>query len=302
MASGKIESEEKPESEEIYQVIPQKYKIIRRLTGGKMSQNYLCQTEDGNKYVIKFVKYDQNPLFEKSILQYIISLDGDFIKYHDSFRYKDRYAIVTQYIEGRNMADLINLKIINQQNFENDFLIAFATWLFKNLYILHANGILHRDIKPENIVYDDSAKQFYLIDFGLSCFLVLPEQNDKYKQCDFGIISGSPAYFPPEIFSTGIDQDDPNLHKKYAIDVWAATMTVYCTIFKNFPFELPVGLKQNQISKIMYPLTSGITKSAGFRARVELLPTKLKNLLYDGFTLNSIFRPNAGSIYNMLNI
>ncbi len=94
-----------------------------------------------------------------------------------------------------------------------------ATWIVlqaaDGLAAAHARGTMHRDVKPGNILVtdDDHAK---ITDFGLS------RAPGDAQLTRTGLISGTPAYFSPEI-ARG---DEPGL----AADVWALGATLYAAV------------------------------------------------------------------------
>jgi eukaryotic-like serine/threonine-protein kinase len=86
----------------------------------------------------------------------------------------------------------------------------------------HARGIVHRDVKPGNILVtdDDTAK---VSDFGIA------RTSGDAQLTRAGIISGTPAYFAPEV-ARG---DDPGP----AADVWALGATLYAAVEGRPPYD-----------------------------------------------------------------
>ena len=107
----------------------------------------------------------------------------------DFFVENDRLYVAMEYIEGRTLADYIDMKIKPS----DEEVIEFALQLTDVLSYLHnhkPNPVVFRDVKPENIMigYD---KRIYLIDFGLARLFDAAKKQDT-------IICLSQGYAPPE--------------------------------------------------------------------------------------------------------
>ena len=121
------------------------------------------------------------------------------------------------------------------------------------IYIVHYQGIIHRDIKPANLLLTRD-RIVKISDFGVSYLNEhlagnhhsIPEEEDGC--CDkidreLAETAGTPAFFAPELCSTGgEDIDDTNSTKRLrrritkAIDIWALGVTLYCFVFGRCPF------------------------------------------------------------------
>ena len=139
-----------------------------------------------------------------------------FVKYYRSF--KDDYYIyfLTEYIEGKDLFDVIrNIGILSLE--QTRFYIAI---LIHILETFHQEGIIYRDLKPENIMVcrDGYLK---LVDMG-TCKKMLENQNKTFS------FIGTPEYMAPEVF----------IHKgySYSSDLWSLGAIFYELLAGKNPF------------------------------------------------------------------
>lgn len=149
-----------------------------------------------------------------------------------SYRSRNYFVIVMEYIEGIPLSRLSNEKLSddNLNNIIQQLLIAVG--------YIHSLQIVHRDIKPDNIIYDPRSGVVKLIDFGFSCYSVL--YNVKY-QCRMNT-KGTPSYIAPEIWAYYLQgtkdiTTDEDIEKLKKADMWSLGMSLYQLIYGITPYD-----------------------------------------------------------------
>lgn len=166
--------------------------LIRELGAGGFGTVYLAHDEQLRRQVaIKVPRRDRvaGPQAVEAYLgeaQVVARLDHPHIvPVYDVGRTGDGlYYIVSKYIEGQNLSDLIRLQ--RPSPFASASLIIQVA---RALHYAHTQGVIHRDIKPSNVLIDSDGNP-YVADFGLA---LRDEQFGKG-----GAYVGAPAYMSPE--------------------------------------------------------------------------------------------------------
>ena len=206
-----------------------KYKVIKFLNNGSYGKIYIIEHRNTHeKYAMKTIKIDgisryqkQNILTELKIL--LTNTCEYMLKCYDLFICKHRICIVTEYIDGGDLAQFIK----NNKTIKIEKIIEIFWKICKGINSMHKNNILHRDIKPANILITKNG-EIKICDFGICKYI--------HNNCADTII-GTPYFMSPEQVN----------HKKYDFksDVWSIGCVLYCLLYGKHPFR---GNSMNELN------------------------------------------------------
>jgi len=146
------------------------------------------------------------------------------ITYFTSFREKDSFYIITEYINGGNLENLIKKNLKLNKNIEErevwDLLIQSLSGL---LYLHETKKIIHRDIKPDNLLIDLEG-HLKITDFGVSA--IDREDVDEILK-NHGTVIGPIDFMSPEMAS-GCNYD-------FKSDIYMLGLTFLFILSKEIP-------------------------------------------------------------------
>ena len=102
-------------------------------------------------------------------------------------RHEQTSFIVTDYIEGRTLGDI--MAQAGQLDFNEA--VRYFRDLCDAMHYAHDKGVIHRDLKPDNVLVDSDGIP-HIADFGLA------RRDDEINRTQDGAIMGTPAYMSPE--------------------------------------------------------------------------------------------------------
>jgi serine/threonine protein kinase/class 3 adenylate cyclase len=195
------------------------YRVLDRLGRGGMGEVYMAEDTRLNRHVaIKALPTelasDQESLqrFQREA-RTVAALDHpNIVTVYSVEEHGGRSYLIMELIEGRSLADMINLDGIHHAIF---FEIAIA--LADALSAAHESGVTHRDLKPSNLMVGAN-NRLKVLDFGLAKVTV-PSADDSAvsdQLTSSGRVLGTMPYMSPEqvrgkpvdhrsdIFSAGI--------------------------------------------------------------------------------------------------
>ncbi|MGE8005178.1 AAA domain-containing protein [Lysinibacillus sp. NPDC093216] len=177
--------------------IKNRYKILKKLNGGNMSNVYLCIDFDKDQETVVIKTFEWNKeesselnkaLFnrelenlEKLQNKNIVSLLEKGIDVENKLNY-----IVLEYFRGDSLSDVIYKGVFSEKQ-----KMKIILDILEGLDYAHSKGVIHRDLKPSNILINES-NQIKIIDFGISKL-----KDSIYK--DFTVKNYlTPKYASPE--------------------------------------------------------------------------------------------------------
>lgn len=178
---------------EIIEYLKKKYIFDSLLGAGSGGIVWKAKNLENNNLVAIKIMNNQDGIYEYKILDYINKNAKNirfFTKLYEKNDFKNKMALVMEYIEGYTVEDYIKYIQENNINPREETL----TWLIKNIIEgyknLHSIKVSHRDVKPENIMV--TLTNIKIIDYGHACLTNIDNEL-KCKE-----IKGSFSYRSPE--------------------------------------------------------------------------------------------------------
>ncbi|NER05574.1 MAG: protein kinase [Okeania sp. SIO3C4] len=165
-----------------------RYSIEKTLGEGGFGITYLAWDNHtiGTKVVIKTLnnRVQKLPDFDKFQKRFRYEAEQlkkfqhqNIVKFYHSFQEGNLYCIVMEFIEGDNLAVVVNKQgILPVQR-----ALYYIQQIANALIVIHNKKILHRDIKPENIILRKNTQEVVLIDFGIARDFI-PNQTNSFTQ------------------------------------------------------------------------------------------------------------------------
>jgi serine/threonine-protein kinase len=175
-----------------------RYKILRKLGSGGMGEVYLAEDISLLRKVALKVIYAHigaSAEFHQRFLregQLVARLQHpNIVQVYDMQQLPTgQTVLVTEYVEGQSLDQLINKQI--HLSLREALRIGIA--IAKALEAAHTKSVIHRDIKPSNILITDNG-DVKLLDFGIA---KLAEDTSIDAITQTGAMIGTPAYMSPE--------------------------------------------------------------------------------------------------------
>lgn len=205
-------------------VLGNRYRILREIGSGGMAKVYLAEDIKGNELVAVKVLYPQFSedisfiqRFNREAKLASTLTDPHIVRVLDYGADRDLHYLVMEYIEGRDLHDVLREK----GRFDWKFALEVIDQLATALEHAHAHGVVHRDIKPQNLMLNESGL-LKVLDFGIARIPTLPSLTQS------GFI-GSPYYASPEQ-AMGEEVDIRS-------DIYSAGIALYELLSGNIPFD-----------------------------------------------------------------
>ena len=207
-------------------VVGQRYKIISELGKGGMSDVYEARDVIFRREVaLKIIKFENAKRIDNLIrFQNEARFSAAFnhpniVKIYDYGEYNNLPYIVTEYVKGQTLRDVLDYKRCFSLNESSSIMLQLCDALIK----VHSKNIVHRDIKPQNIYYasDGGIK---LGDFGISILLGSGINVNENKK-----VMGTAQYLAPELVY--------GEKATFQSDIYAMGITFFELLTGRVPFD-----------------------------------------------------------------
>ena len=235
------------------------FDLLKELGKGHFGKVYLVSSRiTGLLYAMKEIRCDcyKNKEQLSEVEREIKLLENlhhpHVITYFTSFRENYNIYIITDYINGGNLEELLKIniqegKLIDEKKIW-DLLVQSLSGL---LYLHKYKKIIHRDIKPDNLLLDKEGN-LKISDFGISA--IKSENVEELLKCH-GTVAGPIQFMSPEM-AQGINYD-------YKSDLYMLGLTFFFLMSKQMPEQkVDFGSKiisiKNQNVKLPQSYSSGL--------------------------------------------
>ncbi|THB66326.1 MAG: hypothetical protein D6B26_02925, partial [Spirochaetaceae bacterium] len=134
----------------------------------------------------------------------------------------NRLYIVTEYLEGMNMRE-----VIKSADISVDQKVELMLQIARALDYVHSQGVIHRDLKPSNIIVTENMTTAKILDFGVANLMNIQKMFTVEKH---GLV-GSFAYMSPE--QSGILKRNVDTRS----DLYSVGILFYQLITGQLPYQ-----------------------------------------------------------------
>ncbi|XP_039593313.1 serine/threonine-protein kinase Nek11 [Polypterus senegalus] len=237
-------------------LIAKRYKIQKKLGSGSFGMVYLIRDEKARtgeeEKVLKEISVGNlgpnDTVQAHQEAQLLSQLQHpNIVKFYSSFLEQDKFCIITEYCEGRDLDCKVEECKEAGRTFPEAQIIEWFIQLLLGVHYMHARRILHRDLKTKNVFLKNNVIK--IGDFGVSCFLM--------GSCDLATtFTGTPYYMSPEALShQGYDSKS---------DIWSLACILYEMCCLDHAFS------GHNLLSVMMKIVNGKTPSLPERYSEEL--------------------------------
>lgn len=251
-------------------MLADRYKIVQSLGEGGMADVYLAiDTIINREVAIKVLRGElgNDPVtllrFQREANAASKLNHENVVQVYDVGTYEDRHFIVMEYIRGRTLKQLIQLR----GALHKEEALSIMKQLLNAIAQAHKFNIIHRDIKPQNVLVKDDGT-VKITDFGIA----LAHNAVQLTQSDS--VLGSAHYLPPEVTrgETATNQSD----------IYSLGIVFYELLCGSVPFT-----GDNPVQIAMKHLSEEIPSIREFNPS---LPQSIENIIIKATAKNKKFR------------
>jgi tRNA A-37 threonylcarbamoyl transferase component Bud32 len=226
-------------------VLGDRYRLVRHLARGGMAEVYVAEDQLLNRTVAVKVLFPELARDEAFVERFrrearaAASLNHhNIVSVYDFGEDEGSWFIVMEYVEGRNLRDIIR----SEGPLDPARAAGLGAEVAAALVAAHAQGIIHRDVKPANVLIASDAGTVKVADFGIA-----RAANSRQGLTMPGTVLGTATYLSPEQ-AQGQAVD-------FRTDVYSLGMVLYEMLAGRPPFtgDSPVAVAYQQLSQTAPP-------------------------------------------------
>jgi eukaryotic-like serine/threonine-protein kinase len=206
-------------------LLNQRYKLLGQLGQGGMAVVYKAQDLSlGRLVAIKMLRqsliHDEDFLarFQQEARAAANLAHPNIVTVHDFGHHEERYYIVMEYIEGKDLKTLIK----EGAPFTPERALDLTIQVCAGLGYAHRAGLIHCDVKPQNVLVTADGR-VKITDFGIARALATLRPGETTD-----VVWGSPQYYSPE--------QAAGEHPSPASDVYSIGIVMYEMLAGRLPF------------------------------------------------------------------
>ena len=213
------------------------YVILRRLGGGGMGSVYQARHKIMRRVVaLKVIRREllENPdavrRFRREIRAAARLSHPNIISAHDAGMSDNHYFLVMEFLEGRNLFDLVK----ERGPLPAQEVCDYVRQASLGLQHAHERGLVHRDIKPSNLFLSFNESVVKILDLGLARLSDIGDGDLTTSQLTpDGATMGSVDYMSPE---QGEDS--------HTVDIRSDIYSLGCSMYFLFSGKVPFPVTQ----------------------------------------------------------
>ena len=226
-------------------VLGGRYRLVRHLARGGMAEVYVAEDQLLNRTVAVKVLFPELAHDEAFVERFrrearaAASLNHhNIVSVYDFGEDEGSWFIVMEYVEGRNLRDIIR----SEGQMDPARTAELGAEVAAALAAAHAQGIIHRDVKPANVLISADAGTVKVADFGIA-----RAAGARQGLTMPGTVLGTATYLSPEQ-AQGAEVD-------FRTDVYSLGMVLYEMLAGRPPFtgDSPVAVAYQQLSQTAPP-------------------------------------------------
>lgn len=230
---------ERPQPESDAVIIDHRYRIVRRIARGGMSQVYVAHDQRLERDVALKIMHPYLAeseefvrLFRREARAAARLSHPGIVAVHDQGQTGDSFYLTMEYVDGGNLRH----RLMEAGTRSLGEALDITEQILSALDAAHRGGLIHRDIKPENVLMPSSGG-IKVADFGLA------RAVSEASMSGTSTVLGTVAYLAPEVVVDGASSP--------AADVYAVGILLYEMLTGQPPFtgERPIQVAYKHVNE-----------------------------------------------------